>query len=298
MRVTFQAAHREATAAIHKASQRLMEMQRQVATNKRVQRPSHDPSAASAAAVERANLAGIDRYIAAGNSARSRLTVADAALSDLITQITSAQTTALAARSSTVTDVQREAYALELESLRDAMLRDVNTQFRGQYIFGGATATVAPYTKDASGVVSAYQGSTLEVGVDVDEEHVVQIAYNGEALVKGSDPDDLFVVMDRAINAVRNADGPALDAAMADLERALERATVMQSRVGTALRTIDEDQTRLSEASRAARAQISSLEDANMAEAISGMTEAETVYRAALGATATLHNFSLMDYLK
>src|SRR5690606_37820875 len=239
------AAHRQATASINKTTERLMEFQRQVSTNKRVERPSDDPSAASAAAVERARVAGTDRYIASGNSATSRLSVADTALSDLINQITAAQTTALAARGSHVTQTQRDAYALDLEALRDAMLRDVNTQFRGQYIFGGATATVAPYTKDASGVVSAYQGSTLEVGVDVDEEHVVQIAYNGEALVKGSDPDDLFVVMDRAINAVRNADGPALDAAMADLERALERATVMQSRVGTALRTIDEDQTRL-----------------------------------------------------
>jgi flagellin-like hook-associated protein FlgL len=64
------------------------------------------------------------------------------------------------------------------------------------------------------------------------------------------------------------------------------------------LRTIEEDRSRLSEAARSAKAQISTLEDANMAEAISGMTEAETAYRAALGATAKLHNLSLMDYLK
>ncbi len=298
MRVTFQAAHRQATASINKTTERLMEFQRQVSTNKRVERPSDDPSAASAAAVERARVAGTDRYIASGNSAMSRLSVADTALSDLINQITAAQTTALAARGSHVTQTQRDAYALDLEALRDAMLRDVNTQFRGQYIFGGATATVAPYTKDAAGVVSAYQASTVEVAIDVHEQHEVQTSFNGEALTRGADPDDLFVVMDHAITAARTGDGPALDTAMADLERALERATVMQSRVGSSLRMIEEDRSRLSEMVRAGKAQISTLEDANMAEAISGMTGAETAYRAALGATAKLHNLSLMDYLK
>jgi flagellar hook-associated protein 3 FlgL len=298
MRVTFQAAHREATAAINKASERLMEYQRQVSTNKRVEKPGDDPSAAAAATVERARLANLDRYTEAGNSAQARLTVADSALSDLIQQITSAQTTVLASRGTQVTQTQRDAYALELEGLRDAMLRDVNTQFRGQYIFGGATGTTQPYTRDGSGVVSSYQASTVEVSVDVDEEHEVPSVFNGEGLTRGSETDDLFVVMDRAITAARTGDEAALGTAIEDLERAFERATVFQSRIGTALRTIQDDRSRLSEAARAAKAQISTLEDANMAEAISGMTEAETVYRAALGSTAKLHNLSLMDYLK
>ena len=298
MRVTFQAAHREATAAINKASERLMEYQRQVSTNKRVERPGDDPSAAAAAAVERARLANVDRYAEAGNSAQARLTVADSALTDLIQQITSAQTTVLASRGTQVTQTRREAYALELEGLRDAMLRDLNTQFRGQYIFGGATGTVQPYTRDGSGVVSSYQASTVEVSVDVHEEHEVQAFFNGDGLTRGVDVDDLFVVMDRAITAARTGDGAALGTAMDDLQRAFERATAFQGRIGSALRTIQDDRSRLSDAARAAKAQLSSLEDANMAEAISGMTEAETVYRAALGSTAQLHNLSLMDYLK
>lgn len=298
MRVTFQAAHREAAAAINNATERLLQYQRQVATGKRVEMPGDDPSAAAAASVERARLAGIDRYTEAGHSAESRLVVADTALSDLIRQITAAQSTVLAARGTQVTGTQREALALELEGLRDAMLRDVNTQFRGQYIFGGATATVQPYARDGSGTVSVYQGSAVEVSVDVDTEHDVGIAFNGEALTKGAAPDDLFVVMDRAITAARTGDETALGTALDDLQRALDRATALQSRVGASLRTIDDDRIRLGQSARAAKAQLSSLEDANLAEAITGMTEAETAYRAALGVTGQLHNLSLMDYLK
>jgi flagellar hook-associated protein 3 FlgL len=298
MRVTVQAATRETAAAINKASERLLEFQRQVATNKRIEKPSDDPSAAAAATVERARLAGIDRYTEAGNSAQSRLTVTDTALSDLIGQITGAQTTVLAARGSQVTQPQRDALALELTGLRDAMLRDVNTQFRGQYIFGGGTGTIQPYTQDAAGVVSVYQASNVEISVDVDAGHEVGIAFDGQALTRGAAADDLFVVMDRAITAARTGDEPALGTALDDLQRAMERAMSLQSRIGASLRTIEDDRIRLGEAARASKRQISSLEDANMAEAITGMTEAETAYRAALGAAGQLHNLSLMDYLK
>ena len=298
MRVTFQAAHREATAGINKANERLLEFQRQVSTNKRVERPSDDPSAAAATSVERSRLGSLDRYSEAADSAVSRLTVADTVLSDIIEQVSAAQSTVLSARGTNQTQTQRDARALALEGLRDAMLRDVNTQFRGQYLFGGATGTTKPFDKDGAGVVSAYQGSTVEVSVDIDAEHEVGISFDGDALTKGADADDLFVVMDRAITAARAGDEPALGTALADLERAFTRVTTLQSRVGASLSSVEDSRARLAEASRASRNRISALEDANMAEAITGMTEAETVYRAALGAAGQLHNLSLMDYLK
>lgn len=298
MRVTFQSAHRNAAAALNTAAERLLEFQRQVATHKRIALPGDDPSAAAAASVQHARLAAIDRYTEAGNSAQSRLLVADTALSDLIGQITAAQTTVLAARGTQVTQTQRDALALELEGLRDAILRDVNTQFRGQFLFGGATATTQPYTRDTTGTVSTYQASTVEVSVDVDAEHEVGIAFNGEALTKGSAADDLFVALDRAITAVRTGDEPALGTALDDLKGALERASTLQSRIGASLRTIDDDRVRLGESARAVKAQISTLEDVNLAEAITGLAEAETAYRATLGVTGQLHDLSLLDYLK
>lgn len=298
MRVTFQAAHREATAGINKANERLLEFQRQVSTGKRVEKASDDPAAAAASVVERARLGGIDRYAEAADSAKSRLTVADTVLSDVIAQLTAAQTTVLSARGTNQTQTERDARALALEGLRDALLRDVNAQFRGQYLFGGATGTTPPFVKNGAGVVSAYQGSTAEVSIDIDSEHEVATAFNGEALTRGSDTDDLFVVLDRAISAARTGDEAALGTVLDDLDRAFVRATTLQSRVGASLRTIEDDKLRLAEASRASKNRISALEDANMVEAITGMNEAETVYRAALGAAGQLHRLSLMDYLR
>jgi flagellin-like hook-associated protein FlgL len=64
------------------------------------------------------------------------------------------------------------------------------------------------------------------------------------------------------------------------------------------LRTIEDDRVRLAESARSSKSRISTLEDTNMADAITGMTQAETTYRAALGAASQMHKLSLMDYLK
>ena len=154
------------------------------------------------------------------------------------------------------------------------------------------------FVKDGSGAISGYQGSANEVSVDIDGSLQVTVAFNGEALARGAEADDLFTVMDRAIAAARAGDVDALTGAAADLQRAFERATLMQGRIGASLRFIDDDKDRLAETSRATLARISSLEDTNMAAAVSGMTQAETAYRAALGAAAQVQRVSLMDYLR
>jgi flagellar hook-associated protein 3 FlgL len=298
MRVTFDAQHRAALDNVNRASERLLVYQRQVTSGKRVERPSDDPSAAAAASVERATLAETDQYTATTDSARGRLLVIDTVLSDVIQQITASQVAVTAARGSTLTPAQREAKAQELEVLRDAVLQDVNTKFRGTYVFGGASATVQPYARNNAGVVSAYQGSAVEVSVDIDNSLEVPTALNGEALARGNDVDDVFTVFNQAITAARAGDTNALSTAAAGLQRAFDRAIGVQSRVGAALRSVEDGQLRLAEATRSTESRLTTLVQVNMASAITNMTQAETVYQAALAATSRLQQLSLMDYLR
>ena len=85
---------------------------------------------------------------------------------------------------------------------------------------------------------------------------------------------------------------------MSALERMFDRVSTSQGRVGADLRTIDEQKVRLSELRRASTKRLSALEDTNMAEAITGMAQADAAYRAALGAVNSVSRMSLMDYLK
>ncbi len=73
----------------------------------------------------------------------------------------------------------------------------------------------------------------------------------------------------------------------------------MQAQVGAGEKALEDQKGRLTERDASARqARLSKFEDANMAEAISAMNRAETGYRAALGAAATIRRVSLLDYLQ
>jgi flagellar hook-associated protein 3 FlgL len=298
MRLTFAATMRDAYEGIQSAAERMLMFQRQVSTGMRVTQPSDDPIAMASAITEKGSMASYTQYTQAGDSAESRLTVADTILSDIIDKLSAARTTILAVQGSNTTPAQQQTGAQELGSLRDAVLEDLNTKFNGSYMFGGAAGTVRPYVKNGAGVVQAYAGSTREVSVEVDRGRSVTIAFDGSALAQGTDPADLFAAFDDAIAAALAGDADALGAASTDLQRAFDRATQAQSSVGTDLRAISDHQGQLANAGRASQARISSLEEANMAQAITGLQQAETAYQASLGAAAKTARLSLFDYLR
>jgi flagellar hook-associated protein 3 FlgL len=297
MRLTFAATMRDTYDSIQSAAERMIKYQRQVSTGIRVAQPSDDPSAAATVISEKAAHASYEQYVQAGDSAESRLAVADTLLSDIIDKLSAARTAILSVQGSETTDAQRENGAQELASLRDAVLEDLTTSFRGTYVFGGAAGTVRPYSKDNAGVVQAYAGSAREVTVDIDRNRPVTVMFNGDAIVDGGDATDLFQAFEDAVAAARSGDAEAAHDASHALQRAFERASQVQSSVGTSLRAIADHTSRLEEAGRASTARVSSLEEADMAAAISGLQQAETAYNAALGSAARTTRRSLFDFL-
>jgi flagellar hook-associated protein 3 FlgL len=297
MRVTFGAVQRQASEGISRASEQMVRFQRQVSTGKRVERPSDDPSAASTAVSERANLDSFSQFTASADAAESKLRVADSVMSDLLDKLTAARSVVMSVRGSTATDAQREASAEELRSLREAVIEDLNTAFRGTFLFGGAAGDTKPFTV-TNGVVDPYAGSTTEVAVDIDRGRSVTVAFDGSSIAQGGDAIDIFAAFDQAAAAAVAGDGTALGEAFDAMGRAFDRVTRAQTSVGASLRAVADHKLRLGDAARASGARLSTLEDANMVAAISGMNQAEVTYQAALGAAARASQISLFDYLK
>ena len=297
MRLTFTASMRDSYEGIQNAAERMIKYQRQVSTGIRVGVPSDDPSATATVISEKAAKASYEQYTQSGDSAEARLAVADTLLSDIIDKLAAARTAILGVQGSAATPVQLENGAQELASFRDAILEDLTTSFRGTYVFGGAAGTVRPYSKDVNGIVQPYAGSTREMSVDIDRNRPVTVVFDGSAIAQGSDPADLFATFENAIAAARAGGSAALQTASHDLLRAFDRASQAQSSVGSSLRAIMDHTATLEEAGRSAKARVASLEEANMAQAISGLQQSEIAYNAALGATARSTRRSLFDYL-
>ncbi len=298
MRTTFSGLSREMSAGIETASRRLASYQRQVSSGKRVVTPSDDPSAAARAVTAYGEQSAIERYAQTAATTAGRLTVVDSTLSGIIDTLSRAQVAAMSTAGSTALPSQREAAARELTGLRDALFEDLNLSYQGIRIFGGSASSAAPFTKDASGVVSAYGGNDTELTVDIDRSRPVTVTYDGSRLTEGGDAEDVFAVFETAIAAAGSGDSAGLAEALAGLARAFERATALQGEVGNALRTIEVEEERQQVRRETNSASIANLEEADMVRAITGMNEADTSYRAALGAAASALRVSLLDYLR
>jgi len=296
MRITFNSQYRDAMAGIADAARRLVAAQRQVASGRRVNKPSDDPSAASRGVAERAQLAATAQYARAANSTASRLKVTDSVLDNVIATLTTIQRTALTGMGSTKSAAEREAAAQQIEGLRTSLLSDFNATFHGTYMFAGAAATTKPFVETA-GVVGPYAGSTTEVSIDISGVRSVAVGFNGDTITRGSDTADVFAVLTDLATALRAGTDAGATTALEGVTRAFDRATTAQTRVGIALKAIETEEQRLEEVKLATGERLSRLEDADMAQAITDMTRADAAYQAALGATAKAARVSLFDYL-
>lgn len=292
MRITFSSTYRNANEQLAQTAEELAKRQNEVTSGKRVLVPSDDPSAMVGMVSSRAELGTIDRYKSSSDSVTARLTVADTVISDVLLKIQEASATLTSAQGSVITDTQREAIAGELRGVRDGIYTSLITQFRGTYLFSGTATTAPPYVKNPDGSVSAYQGNADSASVDVDRQTAMQTTFDGDVSVQG-----LFATLEGLITAVTAADGPTMAAGALELSAAFDRFTKLQTQIGTDLAALDDKRATLDTAKRAAKSRLSSHEDANMVEALTGLTQAETAYKAALGATATIGRLSLLDYL-
>jgi flagellar hook-associated protein 3 FlgL len=298
MRLTFNAEYSNTMADLDRTAADLTRWQRAVSSGRRIQVASDDPAAMARVISERGELGSIDRYVRAADSVSSRLSIVDTVVSDVITRITDARATAASARGTVPTPSQREAAAQALLEAKDALLSDLNYTFRGSHLFSGASTTRAPYAKQADGTVSAYQGDAQTVSVDVDRARAVAVTFDGRALAQGSEASDIFASLDGLVAAVRAGDDAGIQTGLQQLERAFDRAVAFQSSIGTQLAGIDDQRIRLSELRQASTTLVSKDEDANMAEAVSKMTQAETAYRTALAAIGARSQQTLLDYLR
>jgi flagellar hook-associated protein 3 FlgL len=287
---------RDGLSAINQAADNLAAAQRQVSTGKRLNRAGDDPLGSQMAVTERAGLGAIDAYSRSATGATSRLSVADSVLSSFGDKLSAVLSNALGARGSSATPASRAAASAEIKSLRDALLSDLNMSFNGDHLFSGTGAKTPAYA--SVGGAWTYQGNADTTQVEVGSGRFVSVSFDGRAIAQGADATDVFTVLDQLTAAIDAGSDAGIDAGTGAVERALDRTLRAQGNLGADERNVDDASLRLSTMKTAGEVRRSSLEDANMAEAITRLSTADTAYRAALASVSSAERISLLDYLK
>lgn len=124
---------------------KLASLQEQIASGKKLQRPSDDPVGQSLSLTLRGGKADIARYQSAAADARTRLDEAAALATDANETLSSARELVIRGLSDTLGSDARAALANEIDELRKGLLQTVNTRTESGYVFGGTELANPPF---------------------------------------------------------------------------------------------------------------------------------------------------------
>lgn len=157
---------------------RLLTTQLQVATGRRIFRPSDDTVGSAMAFRFEGALAGIDRYKGVIATGLSRLQSTDTALSDAYQKGLDAYNIALEQLDSSATPESRSAAAQNVSDIITGLLAtSANFKFEDRYLFGGSRTGTAPFVEYAGGIL--YQGDEVSLYGNVAQGQSVAMNLTG-----------------------------------------------------------------------------------------------------------------------
>ncbi|MBD3393024.1 MAG: flagellar hook-associated protein 3 [Chitinivibrionales bacterium] len=163
MRITFKTLNRHAQNVIHDRYANLAKLQEQLATGRRLLRPSDDPVDVSNDLKLRAKVSALAQYKRNIEDGTGWMAVTDTAMVSMNELMQRLRELAIQAASDSQTITERRYIAKEVEQLTRQMISLTNTNYKGDYVFAGTQTKITPYPLDSSKASSAQNYADLDM---------------------------------------------------------------------------------------------------------------------------------------
>ena len=268
---------------------RVADLQNELATGKKLNRPSDDPAGLSSAMQLRSQLRQDSRYLDTISAAGERLNTADTALQGVSSLLNRAKQLIVRAGSASLDDSGRQAIAAELDVIKQGVTDAYNTGYQGRPVFGGTVQ--GSQAIDDSG---AYVGDDADVLARVARGIDVRVDVKGSA----AGADVLPGLLAKAAADIRAGSAPDVTDDQNQLDSAMTLVTTSLGDIGARASQIDGIKNRITSEQVDLTTRIASVENIDTAETVVQLSSAQLSYQSALGAAAKVMQTSLLDYLK
>ncbi|MEW6522470.1 MAG: flagellar hook-associated protein FlgL [Bacillota bacterium] len=289
MRVTSNILARNLLHNIESKAVRVMTLQDQLASGRRIQRPSQDPSGTVSAMRLGTALVEIDQYLKNLTDARGWLDAAEHALFGTINALHRASELAVQGATGSLTASDRQALAVEVDQLLLAVMDLANTRHGDNYLFSGHRTDIKPFPSPES-----YQGDQGAILRDVGPGAVMlQVNISGDRAFGAS-----LAALAGLAERLRTNDTVGIQESLGHVQAALDSTLARLADVGGRMQRAEFLETRLHEVKTGVAAVRTNMVDVDMAEVLVHLRAQEAAYQAALGAGARFLSLSLLDYLR
>lgn len=283
--------------------QRLDTSNKQVSSGLRVQTVSDDPAVVSQILQLNASIAANNQVQTNLSQVQTEVNAAEGAINTATTLMDRASEIATDGSSSTST-VDRSQLAQQITDIMTEMQQLADTQVAGRYVFSGDSDQTPPYkpvdlaTNPLNGV-GTYQGSASTRSVIDSYGGKISISATAQGIFDGggtTTTNSVFQTLASLYKALMANDPTATAQAGADLENAANYLNGQQAQYGDIQNKISDALTAQSSLDTNLRAQLSTAQDADEAQAVIQQQTDNTALTAAETAYSSFPKKSLFDY--
>jgi flagellar hook-associated protein 3 FlgL len=274
----------------------------QTTSGKKLNYLSDNPSDMSYVLTLRSKLGQIDQFEKNINSAYGFLNTSESALDQVKTLFYSVVSLAEQGASEDNGPDERNSIADRVEAIREEIMNFANTEIMGKYVFAGSATDTIPFYVDTAAVVPPgrpqpilYQGNSDDIDIQADFSVTITTNIPGDQVFTG--PIDIFSRLDDLIENLRNDDTTGIANDISNMNELINQMSESIGTIGNRTAHLQQIHGLLKNFKTSMQSKMSSLEDADMAEAVSNLAREEVGLQATLQSGARIQRYSLMNYL-
>ncbi len=283
----------------------------QTTSGKKLNHLSDNPSDMAYVLTLRSKIGQIDQFQKNIETGLSFLKISESALNSVQNAMTTVVSLGEQGASETSDPAARQILADRLDEIRDEILNYANTEVNGKYVFAGSAADTPPYAKAAdtvdpvSGVtipgVVTYDGNSDTISIQADFSVTLPTNVPGNQVFGengvAEPPYDVFQHLSNLIEGLRENDTTAIGNEVSNMKPLVNQLGNAMGKYGNWSAQMDQIKGMLKSFKTSLTSKMSSLEDANMAEAISNLAREEVALQVTLQSGSRIQRYSLMNYL-
>lgn len=289
MRITDNIRLRSNLSGMHNAAQKYFKSQQEVASGKKVTKPSDAPSAAREIMLTAKEIRLLERYQDSVTLARQKIALEEALLGNLEEMLYKAKEVAVDQASALRDESTRMQMKAMIDTMIDEAVAIARTRHGKAYLFSGTRTDTPPFEEDL-----IYQGSEEKWQIEIKKGVVIAPNHTGKEILIDSG------VMD-ALQALSDALGSNDVEAIGDIITSIEKATrgihKLISEEAVHMNRLETIERELESTLEALIERQSSLEDADLAESVNRLLAHENALQAAMLIISRAMNMNLASFI-
>jgi flagellar hook-associated protein 3 FlgL len=293
MRITHQLITKSVLSNIQRNQSAMGKLQEQLASGKKLRRPSDDPIRVARVMGHNTQLAQNQQYQKNISAATSWMKTTEDALGRTGDVVQRLRELAIQGANGAMSDNAREAIVMEMDELVNVLVQLGNTSYEGRYIFAGHQTNVQPFTRSGNDVL--YNGDQGGLKWEVAPQVTIRGNITGSELYMDN---DIFGIIHNLQEGLLQEDQSRIQGAIGDLSEVHDHVLDKRAGLGAVVYGLEMTMEKFNDENINFQQLRSQLEDIDFAETYMHYATMENIYRASVAMGARIIQPSLLDFLR